>query len=226
VEDVISIVAGFVLTTIAGGWWASRLQQRSWNRQNELRLVEDGLSRAAAVCDELSRLLDKRLYRMRRLFWAVAAVQRGDPATERLDSSLQEYDEVLYEWNDRLNANLALLGTHFGTAARQYLFDLYEDFRRVGRELEAAVTSVRAGQDVSAALARLDTEFEGWSPGSLNNLVYTLSVAMTTQLRDGSVSRSAPEGASSPALTVRARTGDDASQTMTSKAEGVPPSRN
>jgi hypothetical protein len=130
----------------------------------------------------------------------VAGLPRGEATTDSLQSCLQDYNQVLYEWNDRLNANLALLGGHFGSAARQYLFDLYEDFRRVGRSLEAAVISVRADEDVSSSLASLDPEFEGWSPGSLNDRVYTLGLAMTTQLRDGLVGRSAPESPSSPAL--------------------------
>jgi hypothetical protein len=201
--EVATIAVGFILTTVAGGWWASRLQQRSWDRQFEVRLQEDELRRAAEVYDDLARLLDKRLYRMRRLYWAVAELRSGVEVSDRLDSSLHDYNEVLYEWNDRLNANLALIGSHFGSAPREYLFDLYEDFRRLGRSLESLVTSARGGEDVSEVLEELDAEFEGWSPGSLNGRVYTLGLAMTTQLRDGLVGREAPDGPTSPVLAGR-----------------------
>ncbi len=55
--QVVSIAIGFVLTTLVGGWWASRLQERSWDRQNRLRLEEEERERAAEVCRELSALL-------------------------------------------------------------------------------------------------------------------------------------------------------------------------
>lgn len=200
--EVIPIAVGFILTTVAGGWWASRLQQRSWERQNEVRLKEEEVRRATALCDELTRLLDKRLYRMGRLCWAVAALQQGHLSSEVVEARFQDYNDVLYEWNDRLNANLALLDTHFGAWARDYLFHLYEHFRGVGGEIESQLRRLRRGEDVSAAVDAILPEFEGWSTGSLNARVYEFGRGMTAQLRDGRVGRSAfgPEYAPSPQL--------------------------
>ncbi len=39
-DQALPILLGFVLTTIIGGLFASFLQQRSWQHQNELRLHE------------------------------------------------------------------------------------------------------------------------------------------------------------------------------------------
>jgi hypothetical protein len=198
--EIISIVVGFVLTTVFGGYWASVLQQRSWERQNDLRLKEDEARRAAEVCHELTQLLDKRLYRMRRLYWATAAFQR-DPATEEgLLEKLRDYDATLYEWNERLNLNLALVGSQFGLAARQFLYQLYEHFRAVGANLERAISGARQGEDTSSLLQSLDGEFEGWQEGSLNNEVYLLGLTMLTQMRDGLVGRSAPDKLPLPSL--------------------------
>lgn len=199
-EEVASIAVGFVLTTLIGGWWAGRLQHRSWERQNEMRIREEERRRAAEVCDDLTRLLDKRLYRMRRVYWAVAAAIRGDGGLDTLELRLADYNAVLYEWNDRLNANLALIGSHFGTAASDYLFDLYEDFRAVGRDLEAAVSSTRQSKTVTIDLDNLDRQFEGWAKGSLNGRVFLLGSAMTAQLRDGLVGRCAPQRTTIPTL--------------------------
>jgi hypothetical protein len=45
---------------------------------------------------------------------------------------------VLYEWNDRLNLNLALMGTYLGESARDWLdLVIYENFRSVGGETSA-----------------------------------------------------------------------------------------
>ena len=75
VDDIVGIVLGFALTTIAGGWWAARLQDRSWARQNELRLREAERERAAAACRDVTSLLDRRLYRMLRLLYATRTVR-------------------------------------------------------------------------------------------------------------------------------------------------------
>jgi hypothetical protein len=46
---------------------------------------------------------------------------------------------VLHEWNDRLNLNLALMGTYFGESARDWLdLVIYENFRSVGSDTSAA----------------------------------------------------------------------------------------
>ena len=53
-ENLAGIVLGFALTTVLGGLWASKLQQRSWDRQNDLRLQEEAaLEQARVACDEL-----------------------------------------------------------------------------------------------------------------------------------------------------------------------------
>lgn len=201
-SDVIPIALGFALTTVAGGWWAARLQQRSWDRQNELRLREEERQRAATACEEISVLLDKRLYRMRRVYWAIEGLEDDPAHMHRLDARLGDYNDVLYEWNDRLNVNLARLGSHFGPSAREFLYVLYEDFRRVGTQLESAARLAQRGIDVTPELNAIDPEFEGWHPTGLNQRVYLLGLAMMTQLREDRVGTSAPDKLAIPSLSL------------------------
>ncbi|MDQ3825514.1 MAG: hypothetical protein M3325_07095 [Actinomycetota bacterium] len=202
--EAISIALGFIFTTLVGGWWAARLQQRSWDHQNDLRIKEEESRRAGEACHDLAGLLDKRLYRMRRLFWAIKGYDGSTQSEHTLAARLTDYNEVLYEWNDRLNGNLAVVGSHFGPAVRHWLNDLYEQFRRVGSDLEACVPQVRKGMDVSSRLEVIDRQFEGWHPDTLNNRVYLLCLSMMTQIRDGQVGRSAPDKLSIPSLDHRA----------------------
>lgn len=197
--QVVSIAIGFVLTTLVGGWWASRLQDRSWDRQNRLRLEEEERERAADVCRELSALLDKRLYRMRRLYWAIVGYAEGHVDSAMLEARRKDYDDVLYQWNDVLNTNLAVVGSHFGEAARTYLNRLYEHFRRIGNQLEQGLHAVRRGEDL-AGFEQLDSEFEGRDSWSLNSNVYDLVFTMMSQLREGLVGRAAPDKAPVPVL--------------------------
>ena len=68
-EGIVAIVLTFLLTSIGGAWWAAKLQERSWVRQNDVRLREAESERASATCSNLMSLLDRRLYRMQRLLW-------------------------------------------------------------------------------------------------------------------------------------------------------------
>ena len=129
-ENLVGIIVGFALTTLVGGWWAAKLQERSWARQNDVRLRESANERAGTACQELMSLLDRRLYRMQRLLWAATASGESDGQNLELERRREEYADVLFAWNDRLNTNLSLTGSFFGDEARAYLDQLYEDFKR------------------------------------------------------------------------------------------------
>ena len=191
-DNIIGIILGFALTTIAGGWWAARLQDRSWARQNELRLREAERDRAAAACRDVTSLLDRRLYRMRRLLSAARTGPDDVLDAKELERRRGDYDEVLYAWNDRLNTSLSVVGSHFGDQARADLEGLYEDFKRVGQQVEVAVRAARSGADASHIANETAVEFEGWAPGSLNDRVYQFGLMLNSLLREGQVGRYAP----------------------------------
>ncbi len=188
-QEIVNLIIGFVLTTVLGGALGSYLQQRSWNHQNEAHLKEEELKRANEVCESVSQLLDRRLYRMRRLYFACQGYAQGSTSQEVLEQRLQDYDKVLYEWNDRLNLNLALVGTYFGRSARAYLdANIYIRFRDVGIELERAYREVSQKSQRNYNFAELLNQLD-----QLNKEVYGLGVFMMTRLRGGQVGRSAPE---------------------------------
>jgi len=186
-RELVLLATGFVLTTVLGGLLGSWLQQRSWDHQNASRLIEEEQRRADQVCQQLSQLLDKRLYRMLRLYYAVHPTPDRELSQEILEQRLAAYDAALFEWNDRLNLNLAQVGTYFGEPARDWLaHEIYESFQDAGGRLEAAYRGVRAGRAPDGA-ADLQRDLN-----ALNDQVYRLGVFMMTQLRGGHVGRDAP----------------------------------
>ena len=189
-DDLVAIVLGFVLTAGVGAWRAARLQSRSWAQPNEVRLREEELDRAGGTCSSVMSLLDTRLYRMKRLLEAAAPAGAIDPA--ELELRRTEYVKVLFEWNDRLNTNLSLVGSHFGEDARADMEQLYGTFQQVGRDIEGVIRRALAGEDSAGDAARVGEQFEGREPGSLNDQVYQFGLTLMGQLRDGKVGRTAP----------------------------------
>lgn len=178
--NITVLVVGFLLTTVAGGLLGMYFQRRTWDHQHEAELREQELSRAADVCQSVSGLLDRRLYRMTRL----RAATRADGAFTKEDAAarMRDYDAVLFEWNEALNTHRAIVGTYFGDAAQQLLeHEIYPAFSRSGACLERAYRASCAG--------RAAEESGECGLAGLNDLVYRLVSYMTSQLRDGRVGR-------------------------------------
>ena len=57
--SVVTLALGFVFTTVIGGLWAARLQDRSWKKQNDARMREAESERAAAACQDITTLLER-----------------------------------------------------------------------------------------------------------------------------------------------------------------------
>ena len=186
-KEIVLVVVTFLLTTVLGGLLGAWLQQRSWDHQNEARLIEEELRSADRSSQQLSQLLDKRLYRMLRMYYAVYRSSGVDVPPEVLAQRLSDYDAVLFEWNDQLNLNLARIATYFGGPARDWLADqIYARFQDVGQRLEAAYRSAAAGT-TPAGQTELQRDLY-----ALNDQIYRLGVFMMTQLRSGDVGRKAP----------------------------------
>jgi hypothetical protein len=135
-ETLLAVILGFLLTTVVGGFLGYSLQQRSWSHQHRVQAAADRREKATQLFDELSRLLDKRLYRMRRLYWSLLGDRPGG-TSEESRARMATYVEILYEWNDSVNRNLALLQSYFGHGLRAHLDDVIgAKFRDLGAELE------------------------------------------------------------------------------------------
>jgi hypothetical protein len=190
-STLIPIVAGFLLTTVLGGLLGSWLQQRTWDHQRTANLSDRELEKADSVCQEISKLLDKRLYRMLRLYYALRSARNSGStqAKEAARARLGDYDSLLYEWNDQLNLNLALIGSYFGQTARDWLhFEIYELCQIIGSELEALYRHVIDQVPLTVNVDDIELHLS-----TLNEQVYRLGVFMMTQLREGYVGRSAPK---------------------------------
>jgi Tfp pilus assembly protein PilN len=116
-NQLTTLLVGFVLTSVLGGALGVLFQRRTWEHQHQVQAADLKRQQASQVFDEISRLLDRRLYRLRLLNWRLQAKAEGKPHTD-LDSKMQDYRDALREWNENVNRNLALLQRYFGVGMR------------------------------------------------------------------------------------------------------------
>jgi peptidoglycan hydrolase-like protein with peptidoglycan-binding domain len=199
-QQLLLLVVGFTLTSVVGGALGYWFQRRAWAHQHEIELRdeerqrevqrrEEEHQRALKTFEEVSRLLDRRLYRMRRLYWAARDMAAGTGDQERLAAARAGYREILAEWNDNLNRNLALIETYFGTPARNVMGgQIYESFAALGRGLEEIVKIVTAAGDGRVEIPRI-----GHRITRLSRSVNTLNLQMLRRLGEDSIDPAAPE---------------------------------
>jgi hypothetical protein len=131
-RDLILLVTGFLLTTVVGGIIGSFLQRRSWDHEFNVQRREREQARAETVFEELSGLLDKRRYRMLRLYWYLKDADQGQGAAKENEQRHKQYVDILYQWNDALNRRLALIESHFSREMREGLDHIYKEYKDVG----------------------------------------------------------------------------------------------
>lgn len=102
-------LVAIVVTATIGGALTFWFQERSWKNQKKIALREEFRRDAMAFFEHLSSLLDKRLYRSRKLCWAI----KSGNSTE-IENRFRDFNEFLYCWNDELNSNIAKIEVYFG----------------------------------------------------------------------------------------------------------------
>jgi hypothetical protein len=187
---LLPVIIGFLLTTVLGGLLATYLQRQSWSHQFRAQAAAQDIDRATQVFEEVSRLLDRRLYRMRRLYWALCADVDSPPRADA-QARMDDYVAVLYEWNDGINRNLALLERYFGSAARDGLdYEIGGQVRGLGVSLEEIWRSL-SNQTVQPGDqgGRAPTTVSNLNPGfdGLANSIYAYNVDLLRAIQSGDV---------------------------------------
>jgi hypothetical protein len=169
------IAAGLI-----GAWLTNFYDHQRLKTENELiknRAVaerietqrEVEIARAFSTFEDVSKLLDKRLWRARRLVWAVDE-KVSDAELER---RWVAYRETVNEWNENLNGNLARVERYFGSGARGKLEGAIADgLRAVNTELKGPNLSSRNLH------ARID---------DLNNNIYAFNLSLLEMVETGNV---------------------------------------
>lgn len=122
-----------IIGAAVGAW----LQHRSWMNQHWETLREEKTRFAQIAVENVAKLVDRRLYRQRRLLWAA----RKGPSRE-LDSALKDYQDVVFEWMDNLGRLKAELWMSFERwVAVRFEEEIHDEFASIGRAIEGVVRS-------------------------------------------------------------------------------------
>jgi hypothetical protein len=170
------LVVGFVLSTLVGGlltFWFSFLSaarsEREQLRQADLRAASD-------VFTDISRSLDKRLYRTRLLLWGYQEHVDDSEIANRKKS----YAEAVQEWSENLNRTYAQMERYFGRELRDFLEGyLTGEFRCISARIRVPSRDLRA----------IETDID-----ELNRQVYRFNAELLRRIQAGDVGVQATTG--------------------------------
>jgi hypothetical protein len=189
-QQLLLLGVGAVLTSLGGLLGvvlSNSLQGRSWARQHKAQRREEELAQARKTFEEISLFLDRRLYRMRRLYWTARDRAAGVASVEDFSVAWSGYREVVTDWNDNLNRVLALAETYFGGGVRAMLeTQVYERFAALGRGLDAIVRMVAAADGKPIDVPRFGHRLD-----ALSRRIYELDAQMLRLLSDERADRAA-----------------------------------
>ena len=156
----------------------NEIQKKDWEHQYTVQKRDEERQQALKTFEDISTLLDKRLYRMWRLHWAIRNKARGASNEKEMDLARTAYRDVLHEWNDNLNRTLALAQTYFGDGLRQTLEgSLYEAVAALGRALDATEQMVSKAENKQVDIPRLSGRLT-----RLSRSIYEMNVHMLSLL--------------------------------------------
>ncbi len=172
---IIAVVA-FFFTNIVGTRISQSLQDRSWKNQDFEMRKEKQLEAASKLFEEVSSLMDKRLYLERRVLYAHQDRKRGLP--DKTAQCFSDYNLFLYEWNFSLNKNICKLEQYFGHEIKSLFHDrISKDFNWIGILLRRLHLNIQS-PSFSNILGAIDIT---------NERVFKLDQKMLSRLKNGTV---------------------------------------
>jgi hypothetical protein len=139
---LVSLFVGFILTGIVGTWLSQRWQHRSWINQQQILGEEKSYIDLKTVWDEVTTLSGKRQWRMQKLLYSIKAMN-----IEEANLRLQEYADVVSEWNEKQNSFAVRLTLFASWDLTTRLEDLSSTFTELGVRLERLFRNTFKGVD-------------------------------------------------------------------------------
>jgi hypothetical protein len=186
------LIGSFITVVVGGGLtaWSQRFQENqrieAEKRADSVRIMEQRREQATSLFDELSPLMDTRLYKWRQLAWAL----EDRIAEDSLRKRYSDYQEVFYQWNYNLNKNRALVCRFFGPDLGE-IFErqITPDFIELHQALYEIYKMPRSERPF------IPSDSLNSIADSLNEVIYSFNNSMAELIRSGQVGLTNPGSA-------------------------------
>ncbi len=173
-QKITLIIITFLLSGLVGTCISYFFQNRSWKYQYKITLQNSETKTSLKIFEEVSRLIDKRIYRMDKLNWAL----EDNNDEEKIKKQMNLYRTILYEWNDNYNRDRALLTIYFGNDIQQYFSeDIHSAIKKTGKMLEKYYYTSSDKRNTE-----MGYEIDG-RIGDLENKAYEFNLRMLSVIR-------------------------------------------
>lgn len=168
---------GLLLLTIAltlvGANVTAWLQHRTWMYQQRLKAQEEELIKAKNLVDTIAKLTDERLYRQRRLLWAIKS------GSADIEESRRLYVNSLFDWNDNLGYIKSNIMFLFG----RYEMNTFEETVHNGfQHIGSIIEGVMKGRLPKSELVKVENDLN--RQGRVN---YEYAHSLMEDVRNGSL---------------------------------------
>jgi len=127
------IILTFLLVNFYGGKLTEAAQKRFSNYQHEQSNKDSEIQAATKIFEDVSKLMDERIYRMQKLNWEL----EENTDSQKIKTQMDAYRISLYDWNDNRNRNFALISRYFGEEKGKYFdADIHTAIKDTGKLLE------------------------------------------------------------------------------------------
>ena len=173
-NELVLLVLGFFLTTVLGTVLMNNYQEHTRIETERTTRFQAELSRATAVFEEVSRMLDRRLYRTRVVVWAL----KDNKSEANIKVAREEYKKAIADWNENLNRIFSLIEYSFGAEQRTTLESvLAEHLRSIHIDIDTCLTDRK-----SCDPKKIDDKINDFNPQ-----IYAFDAKILSFLKDGSV---------------------------------------
>lgn len=129
-NSVIAII-GIIISAFLGQYLTYKFQLTSFKHQQREKKRDEFYRSASKLFDELSDLMDRRIYLERKLLSSFR--DRDKNLTDKVDDRFNDYNNFLYEWNQSLNKNICRIEVYFGKSLSTHFENrIAKDFNWIG----------------------------------------------------------------------------------------------
>lgn len=162
-EPLVKITCTLIAAVI-GGWLGATFQENSWREQYKLSMIECDRQQAEDIFNEVSRLMDDRFYKTRRLLSAYT--QRDSIKIETYKQSMLMQ---LEEWNANRRRMYSLIEGYYGvTFSKFFIYNIQDSFAKISNYMLSPYEKSIDYEKIKAELVSIDRNIAVFNKMMLN----------------------------------------------------------